>query len=163
MTYAAILGHFSSDLEGSMNHDDHVCVAIDCGEPIALEEIFCPRHKAMLPRNVARRLCRNWIPPTQQQTIFDVTPEYLKACRSAVAAIALAEHKLDARNPYAALLEQCERGLEEFEERLAVLDVEDERTCRRCGCTEEHACPGGCYWVDWDLCNQCLRPEELLP
>ena len=35
--------------------------------------------------------------------------------------------------------------------------------CRVCGCTEDHACPGGCYWVDdpqgGDLCSACL-PDE---
>jgi hypothetical protein len=29
------------------------------------------------------------------------------------------------------------------------------RTCRVCGCTERNACPGGCSWVDVDLCSQC--------
>lgn len=27
--------------------------------------------------------------------------------------------------------------------------------CRVCGCTEESACFGGCYWVAPDLCSQC--------
>lgn len=27
--------------------------------------------------------------------------------------------------------------------------------CRVCGCTDEHACPGGCYWVEVDLCSVC--------
>jgi len=31
----------------------------------------------------------------------------------------------------------------------------DERKCRVCGCTQNNACPGGCYWVDDDLCNRC--------
>lgn len=30
------------------------------------------------------------------------------------------------------------------------------RTCRACGCTDARACqPGGCYWVEWDLCSAC--------
>lgn len=29
------------------------------------------------------------------------------------------------------------------------------RACRVCGCTETHACPGGCHWVDADLCSAC--------
>jgi hypothetical protein len=30
--------------------------------------------------------------------------------------------------------------------------------CVGCGCTEEHACEGGCSWVDADrlLCSTCL-------
>lgn len=30
------------------------------------------------------------------------------------------------------------------------------RTCRICGCTDDHACPGGCYWVEEDLCSECV-------
>ncbi len=30
-----------------------------------------------------------------------------------------------------------------------------ERTCRICGCTWEHGCPGGCWWVEPDLCSAC--------
>lgn len=32
----------------------------------------------------------------------------------------------------------------------------DERTCRVCGCTDDHACPGGCCWVEDDLCSACV-------
>lgn len=27
--------------------------------------------------------------------------------------------------------------------------------CRRCGCTAWEACPGGCEWVEADLCSAC--------
>ena len=39
-------------------------------------------------------------------------------------------------------------------------DVEPEpvRKCRVCGCTDAEACPGGCTWVDQDLCSQCIPP-----
>lgn len=33
--------------------------------------------------------------------------------------------------------------------------MEKERTCRVCGCTDNMACIGGCYWVETDLCSQC--------
>jgi len=23
-----------------------------------------------------------------------------------------------------------------------------QRVCRDCGCTDDHACPGGCWWID---------------
>lgn len=34
------------------------------------------------------------------------------------------------------------------------------RACRECGCTDERACPGGCWWVPDDqhggyLCSSC--------
>lgn len=30
-----------------------------------------------------------------------------------------------------------------------------ERQCRVCRCTELDACPGGCHWVEDDLCSSC--------
>ena len=33
------------------------------------------------------------------------------------------------------------------------------RACRVCGCTEHHACLGGCYWVEEDLCSSCVGVE----
>lgn len=29
------------------------------------------------------------------------------------------------------------------------------RRCRECGCTELQACPGGCHWIEIDLCSAC--------
>lgn len=34
-----------------------------------------------------------------------------------------------------------------------------QRRCRVCGCTERNACPGGCHWVEWDLCSECAGKE----
>jgi len=31
--------------------------------------------------------------------------------------------------------------------------------CRVCGCTNEQACPGGCYWIECDLCSACAGSE----
>lgn len=44
-------------------------------------------------------------------------------------------------------------------------DDDDEPTCRVCGCTEDRACPGGCWWVadvdeHGDLCSQCQQPRR---
>lgn len=30
------------------------------------------------------------------------------------------------------------------------------QVCRSCGCTEHAACPGGCAWIEYDLCSRCL-------
>lgn len=35
----------------------------------------------------------------------------------------------------------------------------EKRKCRICGCTDDKACPGGCYWVGRDLCSKC---EEII-
>lgn len=42
---------------------------------------------------------------------------------------------------------------------------DDVARCQRCGCTEDAACEGGCYWVAnpqfIDLCSACATAEEL--
>lgn len=34
--------------------------------------------------------------------------------------------------------------------------------CRACGCTDDRACLGGCWWVEPDLCSACDRGDRLL-
>lgn len=34
------------------------------------------------------------------------------------------------------------------------------RKCRVCGCNDFHACPGGCSWVEDDLCSACAVKKE---
>lgn len=36
-------------------------------------------------------------------------------------------------------------------------DFFDDRECIICHCTTMKACPGGCYWVDDNLCSQCSQ------
>ena len=31
--------------------------------------------------------------------------------------------------------------------------------CRCCGCNDFQPCPGGCYWVQPDLCSRCAEEE----
>jgi len=28
--------------------------------------------------------------------------------------------------------------------------------CKYCGCTDGHACPGGCYWIKPNVCSNCI-------
>lgn len=42
----------------------------------------------------------------------------------------------------------------------------DVARCRKCGCTEDQACPGGCSWVEdpedlGDLCSACAPGKEV--
>ncbi len=39
------------------------------------------------------------------------------------------------------------------------------RSCRVCGCTDERACFGGCYWVDEedDICSACAPTPGGVP
>jgi len=36
--------------------------------------------------------------------------------------------------------------------------------CQACGCTDEHACPGGCVWANASatLCSRCAREAPEL-
>lgn len=36
----------------------------------------------------------------------------------------------------------------------------DERKCRKCGCTVDNPCFGGCYWVAQDLCSSCATDGQ---
>jgi hypothetical protein len=40
--------------------------------------------------------------------------------------------------------------------------LETRRKCRVCGCTDARACPGGCWWVDAELCSACFEAVEDL-
>ncbi|QZI85818.1 hypothetical protein HXXDennis_15 [Xanthomonas phage HXX_Dennis] len=33
--------------------------------------------------------------------------------------------------------------------------------CRGCGCTDTQACPGGCHWVDVELCSACVQDPPV--
>lgn len=34
-------------------------------------------------------------------------------------------------------------------------------TCRGCGCTDEFACPGGCFWIAPGLCSACAAAAAI--
>lgn len=38
----------------------------------------------------------------------------------------------------------------------------EKRVCRICGCTWNNACPGGCYWVEKDLCSECVGEVNIM-
>lgn len=35
-------------------------------------------------------------------------------------------------------------------------EQQEQQVCRVCGCTQFAACPGGCFWVEDDLCSACV-------
>lgn len=53
-----------------------------------------------------------------------------------------------------------ENGIERLIEKDSIFD-EDTRKCRICGCSDYNACPGGCYWVEIDLCSCCTQYVDL--
>jgi len=44
------------------------------------------------------------------------------------------------------------RSIVRFEIRRGTIGM-----CRECGCTDRHACPDGCHWVQPDLCSECTE------
>lgn len=52
------------------------------------------------------------------------------------------------------------RTKEEAAQELPEEPLFDIWRCRVCGCTDEHACPDGCYWVEEDLCSACDGKAE---
>lgn len=34
-----------------------------------------------------------------------------------------------------------------------------QQVCIGCGCTDDRACEGGCWWVTRDVCSSCARPR----
>lgn len=46
------------------------------------------------------------------------------------------------------------------DELVAAAELAALPTCRVCGCNELHACAGGCYWVEEDLCSSCVGHED---
>jgi hypothetical protein len=59
--------------------------------------------------------------------------------------------------------EKLRRKLEARNVTMDLFDLKDITTCVACGCTDDHACPGGCAWVAQNLkslqgiCSECLR------
>ncbi len=51
-----------------------------------------------------------------------------------------------------------ELELEAVDDELLELDAPPVR-CRGCGCDDDHACPGGCRWVEPDLCSACADAQ----
>lgn len=54
--------------------------------------------------------------------------------------------------------EQCgDRPIWQCWQKYILERVDAEPVCRVCGCTQDNACPGGCYWVAPDLCSACAE------
>lgn len=43
---------------------------------------------------------------------------------------------------------------------LKAADAVPGPACRVCGCTDDNACQGGCWWVEPDLCSACADDAE---
>ncbi|MCW3125260.1 MAG: hypothetical protein JWO03_918 [Bacteroidetes bacterium] len=46
-------------------------------------------------------------------------------------------------------------SLERMTEKIKAVRFDKQQACRVCGCTQNNACPGGCWWTEEDLCSSC--------
>lgn len=54
------------------------------------------------------------------------------------------------------------KSILESDGELAEITIHDgEKKCRVCGCDWFHACTGGCYWVEEDLCSSCAGESVI--
>lgn len=62
--------------------------------------------------------------------------------------------------------EDPNRALQDLEavmrEGIARYEEATVHRCRICGCTEEHGCEFGCYWVERDLCSECALNDKFV-
>lgn len=59
-------------------------------------------------------------------------------------------------------MEDCSQESEKCWERWLLQCVKETTlgmVCRVCECTDLHACEGGCYWVEPNLCSRCAGKE----
>ncbi|MCL4759734.1 MAG: hypothetical protein KJZ96_15475 [Rhodocyclaceae bacterium] len=40
------------------------------------------------------------------------------------------------------------------------IKTDPDQACRLCGCTWDHGCEDGCYWIEADLCSSCAPAES---
>ncbi len=61
--------------------------------------------------------------------------------------------------PLRSTRDEAQRDLDRYAEQRGLEEI---AVCRVCGCTDDNACLGGCYWVEdpehiGDLCSSCLE------
>lgn len=100
--------------------------------------------------------------------LHGLRPEFIEALRDGANAIEQTDKLQKAFALACRFLEDCnfiDPPLEDAEEleghnnwqKYFLERVESEPVCRVCGCTQDNACPGGCYWVEPDLCSKCAE------
>ncbi len=70
--------------------------------------------------------------------------------RSAALSVDQARHVLNGATGYGYVIKTAARV-----RGARFVYVPTPRACRVCGCTPARACPGGCWWADFDLCTVC--------
>lgn len=69
-------------------------------------------------------------------------------------------HKLEVLSNEGTIVPVFEPASPEEAQALMAKNLGTMRKCRVCGCDDFHACPGGCSWVEDDLCSACVGKEQ---
>jgi len=69
---------------------------------------------------------------------------------------------IEEATPEPEAIEEATPEPEAIEEATPEVGTPEENRCRVCGCTNMQACPGGCYWVEDDLCSRCAKPVKVV-
>lgn len=69
-------------------------------------------------------------------------------------------HKLEVLSEDGHLVPVFEPASPKEARALMVRNLGTMRKCRVCGCDDFHACPGGCSWVEDDVCSACAGAEK---
>jgi hypothetical protein len=64
------------------------------------------------------------------------------------------------QDPGRETLEALQDTAQRFGLEVAGAEADSFIVCRGCGCSDEAACPGGCEWVQEDLCSKCALAED---
>lgn len=68
-----------------------------------------------------------------------------------------AEPAAELERPIVGITSNKKRGARTFLVHVIPSDVEGQRICRHCGCSDDIACAGGCSWVSKDECSACVK------
>lgn len=138
--------------------DRYDVIAIDC------ENMPCVCRD--LERRIVEKIQKKLLGPQRSQVKAESENNLLESCKKALAAIhsvykafgapgdyGYGTPKGDALNSLYGSSGGLAKNINKAEGHMP--KVKKIKQCRVCGCTDDKACPGGCCWVEDDLCSQC--------
>jgi hypothetical protein len=127
-----------------------------------LESLHCPYCK----NNIFDKADRLWVIPAlmSQSGLEEIGEQLVRVCRGC----GLAWDQTTLKRFTPAERKELQK---EMQEKMAQMQAAaaakrgqgsdgTKQVCRVCGCTEEHACEGGCSWVEPDLCSACAEGDK---
>jgi hypothetical protein len=142
---------------------DYLKAFDEVGEPVTPARLYLP---GCTPIVVGARADEVRFMPTWAAFDPDTYENRIFYAYKLISTYDIAEAICVARESFASIAEaqaQCKRWNER--KQVASTPAPVHGVCRVCGCTDERACEGGCYWVDDEhtLCSQCAEKEAPQP